>query len=78
MGPPRDTQGNAFAPCAPAPEPAVLDATTLPAALLRTDPRLSRFNPLPRILTYDDFDDGVNGWCNWWGTTMATWIRSGR
>ncbi len=24
--------------------------------------RLSRFNPLRRILFYDDFDDGINGW----------------
>jgi len=27
-----------------------------------TDPRLSRFDPLSRILYYDDFDDGINGW----------------
>ncbi len=27
------------------------------------DPRLSRFNPLPRILFFDDFDEGMNGWC---------------
>jgi hypothetical protein len=27
------------------------------------DPRLSRFQPLARILTFDDFDDGYNGWC---------------
>ena len=31
-------------------------------ALLRADPRLSRFDPLPRIITYDDFDDGCCGW----------------
>ncbi|MGD0777336.1 MAG: DUF6772 family protein [Candidatus Solibacter sp.] len=24
---------------------------------------MSRYNPLPRILTYDDFDEGINGWC---------------
>lgn len=35
----------------------------LRAALLRTDRRLSRFNPLPRILFHDDFDEGINGWC---------------
>lgn len=29
---------------------------------LAADPRLSRFNPLPRILAFDDFDDGANGW----------------
>ncbi len=27
------------------------------------DPRLSRYNPLPRILFFDDFDEGINGWC---------------
>lgn len=32
-------------------------------AFLQADPHLSRFNPLPRILFYDDFDKGVNGWC---------------
>lgn len=31
-------------------------------ALLSVDPRLSRFDPLPRILTYDDFDRGLQGW----------------
>jgi hypothetical protein len=25
-------------------------------------PRLSRFEPLPRILFFDDFDDGLHGW----------------
>ncbi|MAS33032.1 MAG: hypothetical protein CL610_03430 [Anaerolineaceae bacterium] len=29
---------------------------------LYTHPELSRFNPLPRILYYDDFDDGMHGW----------------
>lgn len=32
-------------------------------ALCRADPRLSKFNPLPRILFHDDFDEGINGWC---------------
>lgn len=32
-------------------------------ALIQADPRLSRFNPLRRILSFDDFDDGMNGWC---------------
>ncbi|MDP6506523.1 MAG: hypothetical protein QF886_23060 [Planctomycetota bacterium] len=27
-----------------------------------TDLRLSRFKPLPVILSFDDFDEGVNGW----------------
>ena len=31
-------------------------------ALLNADPRLSRFDPLDRILYYDDFDSGINGW----------------
>lgn len=31
-------------------------------ALVRRDLRLSRFNPLPRILTYDDFNTGAHGW----------------
>ncbi len=31
-------------------------------ALLAADPRLSRFDPLPRILSYDDFDHGLQGW----------------
>lgn len=28
------------------------------------DARLSRFSPLSRIITYDDFDTGLNGWTN--------------
>lgn len=32
-------------------------------ALIAANPRLSKFNPLPRILAFDDFDEGVNGWC---------------
>ena len=36
---------------------------TLYRALLAADPRLSRFNPLPRMLAFDDFDEGANGWC---------------
>ena len=31
-------------------------------ALFRADPRLSRFEPLPRILYFDDFDNGLGGW----------------
>jgi hypothetical protein len=31
-------------------------------ALLQTDPHLSRFDPLPRIIAYDDFDHGPQGW----------------
>lgn len=29
---------------------------------MQTDPRLSRFSPLSRILCYDDFDEGLHGW----------------
>jgi len=32
-------------------------------SLLRADAALSKFNPLPRILCHDDFDEGANGWC---------------
>lgn len=31
-------------------------------ALLGADPRLSRFDPLPRIISHDDFDRGHCGW----------------
>ncbi len=31
-------------------------------AVLQADPGLSRFNPLPRILFFDDFDRGLCGW----------------
>lgn len=31
-------------------------------AILRADPRLSRFDPLSRIIAHDDFDHGPQGW----------------
>jgi len=31
-------------------------------ALLNADPRLSKFDPLPRTIFYDDFDCGMQGW----------------
>lgn len=31
-------------------------------ALLAADPHLSRYDPLPRIIAYDDFDHGPQGW----------------
>ena len=31
--------------------------------LIRADRGLSRYNPLDRILFFDDFDEGMNGWC---------------
>ena len=30
--------------------------------LLLTDRCTGRYNPLPRVLFYDDFDEGLNGW----------------
>ena len=39
------------------------EAAELRRALIGADTRLSRYNPLPRILFFDDFDEGVNGWC---------------
>src|SRR5690348_15442896 len=35
---------------------------TVPTMNPHPDPRLSRFEPLPRILFFDDFDDGLHGW----------------
>ncbi|MGP6169897.1 DUF6772 family protein [Microbacterium sp. A204] len=39
--------------------------------VLVADRQLERFNPLPRIVTHDDFDTGFNGWldlsCNYVG-----------
>jgi hypothetical protein len=32
------------------------------SALLSVDPRLSKFQPLPRILAFDAFDSGTHGW----------------
>lgn len=34
----------------------------LQQSLLHANPRLSRFDPLDRILFYDDFDQGLQGW----------------
>ncbi len=28
-----------------------------------SDVRLSKYNPRPRILCFDDFDEGINRWC---------------
>lgn len=33
-----------------------------PSALMLANPEISRFRPLRRILFYDDFDNGINGW----------------
>ena len=34
----------------------------LQAAIMRANPKLSRFSPLSRIIYFDDFDEGFNGW----------------
>ena len=31
-------------------------------AIRSSDPRMSKYNPLPRILTFDDFNHGPHGW----------------
>ena len=36
-----------------------------PDRLPGSDLRLSKYNPLPRILFFDDFDEGMNGWCEY-------------
>ncbi|WP_136660911.1 DUF6772 family protein [Nitratireductor sp. XY-223] len=41
----------------------MLEATTIRNGIIEANPALSRFSPLPRILCYDDFDYGINGWC---------------
>jgi len=38
------------------------DAADIREGLVQADPRLSRFDPLPRILCLDDFDRGHCGW----------------
>lgn len=38
-------------------------ATVLRDAILQSDPKLSKYNPLKRIFFFDDFDEGANGWC---------------
>jgi len=32
-------------------------------ALVQSNPAISRYNPLSRIMFFDDFDNGINGWC---------------
>lgn len=44
-------------------EETVSTAADLRIALLRANPLLSRFDPLPRILAFDDFAAGLGGWC---------------
>ena len=43
--------------------PEVADtAAALRAAIRSSDPKLSKYNPLSRILTFDDFNEGAHGW----------------
>jgi len=41
-------------------------------SLLRANPHLSRFEPLKRILFYDDFDNGLQGWSELIGNYEGT------
>lgn len=43
-------------------ESAETSAAALRSALRASDPRLSKFNPLRRILALDDFNSGTHGW----------------
>ena len=38
-------------------------ADVTPAGTAAGDVRLAKFDPLPRVLFFDDFDEGINGWC---------------
>lgn len=49
-----------------------MDPQALRHALLRADPALSRFDPLPRILFCDDFDRGLCGWTQLVGNYEGT------
>jgi hypothetical protein len=46
----------------PAPVSSAEMTEAMRLALLRADPALSRFDPLPRILSFDDFSRGHCGW----------------
>lgn len=48
------------------------DADALRSVLLGLDPRLGRFDPLPRILVYDDFNTGLNGWVELIGNYLGS------
>ena len=39
-----------------------MNDNSLQTAIISADPRLSRYNPLGRIVMYDDFDHGLSGW----------------
>ncbi len=38
------------------------DTNALAAAMLLAQPSLSRFEPMKRIIFFDDFDNGIDGW----------------
>ena len=48
------------------------EADALRRAILAADPALSRFDPLPRILAFDDFDRGFCGWTQLVGNYEGT------
>ncbi|MGP3917284.1 DUF6772 family protein [Nonomuraea sp. 10N515B] len=39
-----------------------MESDDLRRALIAADPKLSKFNPLPRILAFDEFNTGTHGW----------------
>jgi hypothetical protein len=39
-----------------------VDLDTIRLAMVRANPKLSRFDPLSRIIYFDDFDEGIHGW----------------
>ena len=46
---------------------------------IHADPRLSRFDPLSRVIYFDDFDSGMNGWTSLVGNyedSLETMTRS--
>jgi hypothetical protein len=49
-------------PTAAAGQPTGQSPIPNPNALTLANPEISRFRPLRRILVYDDFDKGINGW----------------
>lgn len=40
----------------------VSDVEAIRLGVLRADPRLSKFHPLPEIILFDDFDHSLSGW----------------
>ena len=40
----------------------IMTVDGLSQAMLSADPRVARFNPLPRLIALDDFNSGLHGW----------------